>query len=276
MKLSTIINKNKSLKTKINTELKAKGNPSTIKSNNNVGVKQNSNVTIDGDLKNKILQKLSENNFISTTTSGKVKSSGVHNISASGMNALIHQNDIKDNDKIDDSNLIGGYRVVESIDDRNAIDCCFRKLGMMVMVIGDDFSFTEYVLTENLCDNNGWVEFTPSTTVDTIFEEDIELTEDYSILDPTVQIQTQKDLNKVLKEILLDILNTPLTGDKTYEHDQISPDNFWYINHNLGKYPNIQVFDSTKREVKTKIRHIDINNSISESNVPFNGKATCN
>lgn len=276
MKLSTIINKNKVLKTKINTELKSKGNPSKIKTGNNTELKQNSNIVIDGELKNKVIQKLSENNFISASTLNKLKSSGAHSISASGMNALIYQNDKKDYNRIDDSVLVGGYRVVETIEQRDNIDCCFRKIGMMVMVVGDDLSFTEYVLTENLCGNDGWVEYSTDVIDCIVLEEDVELTGDYSFLDPSAQLETQKDLNKVLADILLDIINTPLTGDKTYVHDQFAPAKFWYINHNLGKNPSIQVFDTLNREVKTTIQHIDLNNSVSESNIPFNGKATCN
>ena len=59
---------------------------------------------------------------------------------------------------IDDSVIKGGYRVVKNIAERNAIDCCHRKLGMKVLVIGEDLSFKEYVLKSSNCKENVWEE----------------------------------------------------------------------------------------------------------------------
>ena len=47
---------------------------------------------------------------------------------------------------IDDAIIKGGYRVVRTIKERNAIDCCHRKLGMRVMGIGQDYSYKDYIL----------------------------------------------------------------------------------------------------------------------------------
>ena len=41
---------------------------------------------------------------------------------------------------INDSIIKGGYHVVKTIFDRNNIDCCYRKKGMKVLVVGDDLS----------------------------------------------------------------------------------------------------------------------------------------
>ena len=44
---------------------------------------------------------------------------------------------------VDDSLFKGGYRVVKTITDRDKIDCCHSKQGMIVCVIGEDLSFRE-------------------------------------------------------------------------------------------------------------------------------------
>ena len=58
---------------------------------------------------------------------------------------------------LDDSLLKGGYRVVNNIEERDAIPCCYRKQGMVVMVIEDTEPYTEYYLDTTTCDNV-WVE----------------------------------------------------------------------------------------------------------------------
>ena len=52
---------------------------------------------------------------------------------------------------IDDSVIKGGYHVVKNISERDSIDCCYRKLGMKVLVIGEDLSFKEYILKTDDC-----------------------------------------------------------------------------------------------------------------------------
>ena len=59
---------------------------------------------------------------------------------------------------VDDSLFKGGYRVVKTIADRDAIKCCWRKLGMKVLVIGEDLSFKEYILKSKQCSENIWEE----------------------------------------------------------------------------------------------------------------------
>ena len=69
---------------------------------------------------------------------------------------------------IDDSALKGGYRIVESIEERDEIDCCHRKLGMVVSVktlFGRDQEYINYKLMSNLCSNIGWVEVTTDGAV---------------------------------------------------------------------------------------------------------------
>lgn len=111
---------------------------------------------------------------------------------------------------VDDSLFKGGYRVVKTIDDRNNIDCCHSKQGMIVCVIGEDLSFKEYRLISD-CKNKQWEEVQTQVT-----ENDVILTEDYSEL--SENLTTQKDLNLILKQLILDLQtqidNVELTDEK--------------------------------------------------------------
>lgn len=98
---------------------------------------------------------------------------------------------------VDDSLFKGGYRVVKTIDDRNNIDCCHSKQGMIVCVIGEDLSFKEYRLISD-CKNKQWEEIQTQVT-----ENDVILTEDYS--DLSENLTTQKELNLVLKQLILNL-----------------------------------------------------------------------
>lgn len=98
---------------------------------------------------------------------------------------------------VDDSLFKGGYRVVKTIDDRNNIDCCHSKQGMIVCVIGEDLSFKEYRLISD-CKNKQWEEIQTQVT-----ENDVILTEDYSEL--SEDLITQKELNLVLKQLILNL-----------------------------------------------------------------------
>ena len=99
---------------------------------------------------------------------------------------------------VNDSLFKGGYRVVKTITDRDNIQCCYRKQGMKVLVVGDDLSFKEYILKTDNCKENIWEE------VDTIVEEnEVFLIEDYSEL--SENLTTQKELNLVLKQLILNL-----------------------------------------------------------------------
>ena len=99
---------------------------------------------------------------------------------------------------VDDSLLKGGYRVVKTIADRDAIKCCWRKQGMKVLVIGNDLSFKEYVLKSSNCKENVWEEINL-----TVEENEVFLTEDYSELEEN--LTTQKELNLILKQLILNL-----------------------------------------------------------------------
>ena len=99
---------------------------------------------------------------------------------------------------VNDSLFKGGYRVVKTTVDRDAIKCCWRKQGMKVVVIGEDYSYKEYVLKTSDCKENIWEEI--SVTVE---ENEVFLIEDYSEL--SEDLITQKDLNLVLKDLILNL-----------------------------------------------------------------------
>lgn len=64
--------------------------------------------------------------------------------------------------------------------------------------------------------------------------------------------------------------------DKNYLHVQDLASNTWVINHNLAKYPSVEVMDSAGTLVKGEVNHIDINTCIVTFSVLFGGTATCN
>ena len=57
---------------------------------------------------------------------------------------------------IEDSTLKGGYRIVNSIQERDAIDMCHRKIGMIVSVRITETEYKNY----RLINKNNWVEVT--------------------------------------------------------------------------------------------------------------------
>lgn len=193
-KLSTVIKNNNGLKSKINSQLK------TLNSNN---VKIDTNLKIDGNTNKSITTSLDTNlvsgDNINIPTIDRVISSSLKKVSIESTNPPII-NTTNPGERIDDGRLVGGYRVVRTIRERDAIDCCFRKTGMKVVVVGLDLSFKEYVLTsEDLCVNE-WKEVveTVDTTVD---ESQVILVGDYT--NTKEDLRTQQDLNKFLVEFLL-------------------------------------------------------------------------
>ena len=62
---------------------------------------------------------------------------------------------------IEDSTLKGGYRIVSSIQERDAIDICHRKIGMIVSVRITETEYKNY----RLISKNNWVEVTSDGTI---------------------------------------------------------------------------------------------------------------
>ena len=133
---------------------------------------------------------------------------------------------------IDDKYLKGGYHVVKTITDRDNIQCCYRKQGMKVLVVGNDSSFKEYVLKTDNCKENIWEE------VDVKVEEnEVFLIEDYSEL--SEDLTTQKELNLILKQLILN-LQTALDG----KQDELSSyDESILIEDNGNIENNVSLFE---------------------------------
>ena len=79
---------------------------------------------------------------------------------------------------IEDSTLKGGYRIVNSIQERDAIDMCHRKIGMIVSVRITETEYKNY----RLINKNNWVEVTSNNSGLEIFL--------YTITDLTVGVKT--------------------------------------------------------------------------------------
>lgn len=71
------------------------------------------------------------------------------------------------------------------------------------------------------------------------------------------------------------VFNGSIIGDKhlTVGFNSV---NSVTINHNLGKYPSIQIFDSAKTEFQADIQHIDFNNCLISWNGITSGIITLN
>lgn len=60
-----------------------------------------------------------------------------------------------------------------------------------------------------------------------------------------------------------------------YKHTQSSPAGDWTIHHQLGKRPNISVYDQDGREVMIEIEHLDDNTAHIIWPTPTSGAAYC-
>lgn len=102
---------------------------------------------------------------------------------------------------IDDSLLKGGFRVVNTIEERDAIDCCHRKWGMEVTVVGPDLDFIRYTLRSRKCSDNVWI--VSNAGLVSVNEAQVDLIEDYSELEEN--LANQRDLNLALKRAILQL-----------------------------------------------------------------------
>lgn len=151
-------------------------------------------INSNSKLKNKITNSLINGNINSTSrTNGGINTCGLN----------IPINSVEDNHIItfiNDVYVQGGYHVVKTVGERDAINCCYRKQGMKVVVVGLDLSYIEYRLLSDDCDENIWEQIIVNIDTD---ESEVDLIEDYSEL--AEDLLTQRDLNLVLKEIFLNL-----------------------------------------------------------------------
>lgn len=275
MKLTTIVNKNLALKNKIQK---------IHKEGSNLKLSQKASVSIspgNTNIKSPIVAGSSE---IKVGNNTIIKSGGSNTINVdnnttvtrpnSNVNIPVGKLDLKPNESertevtfVNDSVIKGGYRVVNTIQERDDINCCYRKLGMVVVVVGQDYSFKEYTIRSgNPCTNSNWEELL-------IKDGDIILEDDYSDLSST--IETQRELNQIFKQLLLDITNN-VGGDKNYIHDQIIPSTIWEINHSLNKKVSVTIIDTAGTVVEGKVTVNNGSKVTVEFNFPFNGEAILN
>lgn len=64
--------------------------------------------------------------------------------------------------------------------------------------------------------------------------------------------------------------------DATYRHQQFTPATTWTVNHNLGKRPTIDIFDSAGDAVDTDFHHVDDNTVTINFTAATGGEAICN
>ena len=65
-------------------------------------------------------------------------------------------------------------------------------------------------------------------------------------------------------------------SDKTFNFVQGVGATTWTINHNLGKFPSVSIFDSADTPLKGQIEHTDNNNLEINFNKNISGKAYLN
>jgi hypothetical protein len=65
-------------------------------------------------------------------------------------------------------------------------------------------------------------------------------------------------------------------GDRTYVHDQMSPQEIWTITHGMNKFPSVAVVDSANTSVIGDLQYIDTNTVQITFSGPFSGKAYLN
>lgn len=70
--------------------------------------------------------------------------------------------------------------------------------------------------------------------------------------------------------------DTTIVEDKTYIYDQTVPSSVWTIEHNLEKFPAVNIVDSAGTEVIGAIEYIDINTVVITFTGAFSGRAFFN
>ncbi len=66
------------------------------------------------------------------------------------------------------------------------------------------------------------------------------------------------------------------SGGGYYLHIQAIPEAEWLIDHQLGRFPAVTLFDSTGAEVEGAVSHLSVNQCAVTFSAAFSGKASCN
>lgn len=70
--------------------------------------------------------------------------------------------------------------------------------------------------------------------------------------------------------------DTTIIEDKTFVYDQTVPSSVWTIEHNLEKFPAVNIVDSAGTEVIGAIDYIDLNTVVISFTGAFSGRAFFN
>ncbi len=62
----------------------------------------------------------------------------------------------------------------------------------------------------------------------------------------------------------------------THVFPQMVPSTSWLIQHNLDKFPSVDIVDSAETKVHGSVTYVDRNNILVEFSFPFSGKAYLN
>lgn len=65
------------------------------------------------------------------------------------------------------------------------------------------------------------------------------------------------------------------TASARHIHNQVAPALAWTVNHNLGAYPQIDVFSPGRVQVEAAIVHVSENQALIQFNSPQSGFALC-
>lgn len=77
-------------------------------------------------------------------------------------------------------------------------------------------------------------------------------------------------------ETRIEITELLFESDKHYEHVQGVANVTWYVEHNLGKYPSVEIVSSSNKVVEGDVQYIDTNNLTITFIGAFSGKAYMN
>lgn len=85
------------------------------------------------------------------------------------------------------------------------------------------------------------------------------------------------DANGAAIKILDLLVGQVIVQDKFYEHTQGVSSSTWTVNHNLNKYPAIQVYDSGGNQVAVvDVDHTNVNTCVISLSFSTSGKVYCN
>lgn len=90
---------------------------------------------------------------------------------------------------------------------------------------------------------------------------------------------TSKTFSETISSLRSNIISNTaqvLQPTKIYTYVQNTPTSFWFINHNLNKYPSVSVIDSAGTLVEGQVLYTGLNSLIITFTAAFSGKAALN